>query len=323
MSKTPAILFLLFLLIVPAWSQQTSPENSQLPQANVHEDVEVDLVSISMTATDWKGKFVTNIKPEELTLKEDGVVQQVQRFTNSAIDPDVVPLTVAYLIDTSTSMNESLKGISKLDVAKRAASSVLQEMQPTDQMLLMNFNRDSFMVSELTSDKAQLEAALALVKVKYGRTALYDGIYKALDKIKDQWGRKLMVICTDGQDNASTHSLDELLIENLTAADVTVLAFGAVEFEPAYTWQGMQDEIRRGKEALKRLADSTGGFAYFPKNLEEAAKATDKLREIVRSQYSLAYRSTNPALDGSWRKIEITCTRSGVKLRFRSGYYAK
>lgn len=320
-------IFFIFLfaafLVARGWSQQTSPAPDAKAPKKIHEDLEVDLVNLSMTATDWRGRFVTNIKPDELTLKENGVVQKVERFTNSAIDPDQIPLTIAFLIDTSTSMNETSKGVSKFEVSKNAATLVLKELQPEDQMILLTFNRDFFLASELTSDKQQLEAALAVLKVKYGRTALYDGIYEALEKIKDKWGRKLMVICTDGQDNASNNSLDEVLLESLAAADVTVLALGAIEFEPVYKWPGQQAEWRKAKEALERLADYTGGFAFFPDNYNEAGEVTEKLREIIRSQYSLAYRSTSPQLDGSWRKIEITCKRSNLKLRYRTGYSAK
>ena len=74
---------------------------------------------------------------------------------------------------------------------------------------------------------------------------------------------------------------------------------------------------------LQRLADNTGGFASFPSNVGEAEKVTAKLREIIRSQYSIAYKSTNPLMDGSYRKIEIQCKRSKLKLVYRRGYFAK
>jgi Ca-activated chloride channel homolog len=315
--------FIFILLAHPSWTQQTftTPQTSMNDQ--LHENVEVNLVNLTLTATDWKGKFVTNLTQQDLTLTENGVVQQIARFANSAIDQDQVPLTVAFLIDTSTSMNETNKGVSKFDIAKKAASIVLSELREQDKMVLWTFNRDFFQVSELTSDKTKIQDALQSMKVQYGRTALFDGIYAALQKIKNEWGRKIMVVCTDGQDNASTRHLDEVLLENLSDADITVLSLGIVEFVPAYTWQGQQEERKQAKDDLQRLADNTGGFAFFPANVGDAEKVTTKLREIVRSQYSIAYKSTNPLMDGSYRKIEIQCKRSKLKLIYRRGYFAK
>jgi Ca-activated chloride channel homolog len=79
----------------------------------------------------------------------------------------------------------------------------------------------------------------------------------------------------------------------------------------------------RGKEILETLAQKTAGYAFFPKNLKDAQKLFELLRSFVRSQYYLAYRSTNTKLDGSWRKMELTCKRKDVKLHYRSGYFAK
>ena len=323
MIKRFFFLFLMMLTVPPLWTQQTSSFPQSIPNEKLHENVEVELVNLTMTATDWKGKFVTNLTQDDLTLTENGVVQKIARFSNSALDQDQVPLTVVFLIDTSTSMNETNKGVSKFEIAKKAASVVLGELQPQDKMMLWTFNRDFFQVSELTSDKTKIQDALLTMKVQYGRTALFDGIYAALEKIKNEWGRKIMVVCTDGQDNASTHRLDEVLLENLSDADVTVLSLGIVDFVPTYQWQGEQEGRKQAKDDLQRLADNTGGFAFFPANVGDAEKVTTKLREIIHSQYSIAYKSTNPAMDGSYRKIEIQCKRSNVKLVYRRGYFAK
>jgi VWFA-related protein len=132
-----------------------------------------------------------------------------------------------------------------------------------------------------------------------------------------------MVVCTDGQDNASVNRLDEVLLENLSDADITVISLGIVEFVAAPTWQGQVEERKQAKEDLERLSDNTGGFAFFPTSVGDAEKVTEKLRNIIRSQYSIAYKSTNPALDGSYRKIEIQCKKSKLKLVYRHGYFAK
>lgn len=318
------LVILCLLLSLPAWTQQTAPDPDTPEDTGLNEAVEVDLVNLTLTAIDGKGRFVTNLRPDELTLKENQVPQKISILANSASENEQVPLTLAFLLDTSASMNESSKGVSKLDIAKNAATLVMKQLRADDKMILMTFNKKSSEVSGLTSDKIQLENAIQNLKIQYGRTALFDTINTALEKIKDEWGRKIMIICSDGQDNASDAHLDEVMLENLNSAEVTVLAVGIVGFtRSAYTWIGQQEELRRAKEELKRVASDTGGFAYFPSDLEEANDVNEKIRDIVRSQYSLAYKSTNPVMDGSWRKIEISCSRPKVKLVYRTGYYAK
>ncbi len=318
------LLILCILLSLPAWTQQTAPDADATLNSELNEAVEVDLVNLTLTAIDWKGRFVTDLRPEELTLKENQVSQKISSLSNSASENEQVPLTLAFLLDTSASMNESSKGVSKLDIAKNAASLVLKQLRPEDKMILMTFNKKSSEASELTSDKIKLESAIQNLKIQYGRTALFDCIYTTLEKIKNEWGRKIMIICSDGQDNASDAHLDEVMLENLNFSEVTVLAVGITAFtRTTYTWTGQQQELHRAKEELKRIASDTGGFAYFPSNLEEAHSVNEKIRDIVRSQYSLAYKSTNPVMDGSWRKIEISCSRPKIKLVYRSGYYAK
>jgi VWFA-related protein len=101
-----------------------------------------------------------------------------------------------------------------------------------------------------------------------------------------------------------------------TVADVPVIGLrGRVKTLPA-------TPMFRGREILQSLADKTAGYAFFPKNLKESEKVRALLGSFVRSQYYLAYRSTNPKLDGSFRKIKLQCKRKGIQLRYRAGYYA-
>lgn len=292
---------------------------SSIAIAQIHENVNVDLVNVYLSATDSKGHFITNLKQEELTLKEDGVVQNLSNFTNFALEKSDklgekdVPLTLAFVIDTSQSMGEEISGgQQKIDIVKNAAFRLLDELRSEDSTMLITFNDTPTEVTPLTSDRKKMEQDLLFQDVQGGNTAVLDSIYFAMEKIKAKFGRKIIVICSDGEDTASYLKFDEVL-SNLIASDVTVLAFGTM---------ALNSSSMKGRFILEKIADASGGYAFFPTNLESLNEVMEKLRQGMRSQYSLAYHSTKKP-DGSWRKIQIASKRSGIKLRYREGYYAK
>jgi len=286
--------------------------------AQIREKVEVQLVNVYLTAFDSKGKFVTDLQSNDLILKEDGVPQSISTFTNLLHDSDKlgeagVPLTVALVVDTSQSMAEAITGQQqKIDIVKNAAFRIVDELRPDDQLTLISFHDTAEETLALTSDIKQIKEDLLFEDVVGGNTALLDAIYFALQKIKTAFGRKLIVVCSDGEDTSSVLRFDEVL-NNLIASDVTLLAFGTM---------GLGSSSLRGHFTLQKLAEESGGYAFFPTSLKELDSVMDRLRESMRSQYSLAYHPTRSAADGTWRKIEIVSKRGGLKLRYRQGYQA-
>ncbi|HSE42477.1 MAG TPA: VWA domain-containing protein, partial [Acidobacteriota bacterium] len=102
-----------------------------------------------------------------------------------------------------------------------------------------------------------------------------------------------------------------------------IVALGTITYTYGFNWYGATRKAHEGKDNLQKLADETGGYAFFPQNRKQIAQVQDMIRSFIRSQYSLAYRSTNSAADGSWRQITISCKRKGIDLRYRDGYYAR
>jgi len=309
--KLPRFCFALFslfglLFINPASAQE------------VHENVAIELVNVYLTATDHSGRFITDLKPEELTLLEDGKVQNISNFTNFAqVESDKlgekgVPLTVAFVIDTSESMGEAISGEEKIDIVKNAAYRLEGELRDEDQMTLISFNDTPSEITSMTSEKKKFEKDLLFLSVQRGNTALLDSIYFAMEKLKDKFGRKIIVVCSDGEDTASYLRFDEVL-SNVIASDITILAFGTM---------ALGSNSIRGRYILEKLAQASGGYAFFPTSLDALNQAMEKLRQGMRSQYSLGYRPQR-AMDGKWRKIEVTCKKPGIKLRYREGYLAK
>lgn len=281
-------------------------------------EVDVEVVNVYVSATDAKDHFIKDLNIEDFVVKEDGVEQKVSHFSNFAeeksdkLGEKDVPLTVAFVIDTSESMGMSVTSQPKIDIVKSAAFRVMDELRPDDQMMLISFNKTPTEVTPLTSDKKKFSQDLLFQGVEGGNTALLDSIYFALEKIKDQFGRKIIIVCSDGDDTASYLRLEEVL-SNVIASDVTILSFGTME---------LGSGSMRGRLILEEMAKASGGYAFFPTSLNALKEVMEKLRQSMRSQYSLGYTPAKGA-DGTWRRLEVLCKRPGVKLRCRAGYYAK
>jgi Ca-activated chloride channel homolog len=282
------------------------------------ENLNIDIVNVYLTATDTKGNFIKDLVVGDFILKEDGVVQPITNFANFSnessdkLGEKDVPLTVAFVIDSSESMAQLISGQQKMDIVKNAAFRLIDELKPEDQMMLVTFNEFTDEVTPLTHDRKAFSQDLLFQDVKGGNTALLDSIYFAMNKIKDQWGRKVVVICSDGEDTSSHLKLDEI-VSNLVASDIMVLAFGTMS---------LNSDSLRGRFILEKLANASGGYAFFPSSLKKLDEVMEKLRAGMRSQYSLGYKVPRSKMDGSWRKIQIACKKQGVKLRHREGYFA-
>ncbi len=304
--KRALVLSAFIFFSVISWSQ------------DVRENLRVDLVNVYLSATDSKGRFITNLKQDELILKENGTAQRISHFSNFAneqsdkLGEKDVPLTMALVMDKSESMSAEIQGSNKLDIVKNAAFRLMDELKANDRMTLISFNDMPSQDTQLISDKKKISTAILFQSVEGGYTALLDSIYFAMEKLKDEQGRKIIVIFSDGEDTMSRLRLDEV-ISNLVASDITVLAFGTM---------ALGSNSLRGRYILDKLAEASGGYAFFPSSLRSLNEVMEKLRAGMRSQYSLGYKPLNESRDGAWRVIEITCKRPGVKLRYRKGYTA-
>jgi Ca-activated chloride channel homolog len=284
-----------------------------------YEKLNIDIVNVYLTATDPKGQFITDLTPQDFILKEDGVEQAITNFANFSLESSDklgeknVPLTIAFVIDSSNSMAEKISGHQKLDIVKNAAFRLIDELKPEDKTMLVAFNEFPDEVTPLTSDIKAFREDLLFEEVKGGGTALLDSIYFAMDKIKHEWGRKVIVVCSDGEDTASKLRLDEVL-SNLVASDVTVLSFGTMS---------LSSESMRGRHILQKIAEASGGYAFFPTSLKSLERIMEQLRKGMRSQYSLGYKVPREKLDGGWHKIQIVCKRNNIKVRHREGYFAQ
>jgi VWFA-related protein len=283
-----------------------------------HETVSVTAINIFALAKDGNGRLVLDLHRDEFTVLENGISQSILDVSNFAKDKsnnltgEDVPLSITFALDTSASMASTLENKKRIEVAKSAVLMLMDELKPEDQMMLVSFSRYPKILTQMTSNKQQVEDLLLVQRPSSERTAIYDSLSEVLDRMKDSTGTKILVLCTDGEDNSSKVNFDTFL-NKIAGMDVLVLAFSIPT----------GDENPQSQYEIKKIAEITGGYAFFPTNAGELKEILMKIRRAMRNQYSIWYRPTNSAKDGHWRSIQILCSRPGIELYHRPGYFAR
>ncbi|HVN82365.1 MAG TPA: VWA domain-containing protein [Terriglobia bacterium] len=276
--------------------------------------VSVDLVNVLFTISDSNNRLITNLNKEDFVVEEDGKRQQVEYFSKEV----TLPLTLAILIDSSPSV-EPIIGLEK-----RTAMDFLESvLRKEDLALLMNFDRSVTLLQDFTTDLRRLEKSIQTITIGSG-TSIHDAVYLACDeKLKEETGRKSIILLSDGADTTSKLKMKEA-VESAQRADVIIFAIsnrtrGGFSFGMGPVGMGYEGD----DSTLKKYAEVTGGRAFFPSKPQDFKKAFDQIQEELRSQYSLAYRSTNQARDGSYRSLKISVqNQKNLKVRAKKGYYA-
>jgi len=269
--------------------------------------VNVELVNVLFTITDRRGKFVTNLEKGQLKISEDSRQQTITNFSQETN----LPLTIGILIDTSSSIRD------KFRFEQEAALDFLERtLRPSqDKAFLVTFDSAIELIQDYTDDIQSLRKAIHQVRPG-GGTKLYDSITLACqEKLKSEPGRKVLILISDGDDNLSLQTLATSL-EIAQKADVVIYAISTNA--SGFTAQASP----RNDKVMKKLAEETGGRAFFPFKAEDLSESFQNIGTELRSQYSLAYRSTNPARDGSYRTIRIDAEHRALKVKARRGYYA-
>ena len=274
----------------------------------------VDLVSLHVTVTDPEQHYVTGLRREDFAILEDGKRQELTLFGVSE-----APLALAVLLDSSASMLDNLA------IMQDAAAGFVRELRPRDVATIIEFDTQAQILSYFTSDRGALETAIRQTWPD-GATALYDALYiglKEFDKLRaeDANGdtrRRAMVVLSDGDDTSSVVGLKDTL-ELARRAGVVVYAIG-IGVQPPGPGQNVS---RSADFALRRIAQHTGGRAFFATEAQQLAGLYQEIARELSSQYVLGYASTNTRRDGRWRRIAVTVRRENVNVRTKPGYYAQ
>ncbi len=275
---------------------------------------QVSLVNLYAIVRDRQGNYVSDLTRDRFRVTENGRAQVIERFSD-----EWKPLRIAIVIDTSLSMQGD-----KLEAAREAALSFLGGLRPDDQGMVVAFSDAVEIAQPLTSDRTLLQSAIEKTHAR-GGTALYDAIWRTADQLEKFDGRRVIVLLSDGRDEAasglepgSLHTEEEALDRALRSeAMIFAIGFGR---NLAAEWDFFH---RRSLEAiLREMAEATGGRALFSSRTGKLRKTFDEVAEDLRHQYSLAYISDDPKRDGTWREIRLTIGRPDLSVITRKGYFA-
>ncbi|MFT4114795.1 VWA domain-containing protein [Silvibacterium sp.] len=284
---------------------QGAPQDSS--QYTITQQVnEVDLV---FTVTDRHGHFISDLKQSDFALLDDQKApERVYSFTRQTN----LPLRLGVLIDTSTSIH------TRFAFEQQAAKEfLLQILKPaSDKSFVMGFDVTPDYKTPWSNNLDTLSTGIDGLRPG-GGTALFDAVYSAcrdrlLDAARGQEPvRKAMVLISDGDDNQSHAYLDDA-IKECQRAETIVYAIST----------NVSPSRDRGDDVLEKIAEETGGRAFFPKNISDMPISFEAIQDELRSQYALVYKPADFKADGAFRPIYLFCLDRRYSVRVRKGYFA-
>ncbi len=254
--------------------------------------VDTRLVVLPVTVMDKTGHLVINLPETAFEVFENNVRQTIKVFKR-----EDVPVSMGLVIDNSGSMRD------KRAKVEAAALALVKDSNPKDEVFIVNFNDEAFLDKDFTNDVKDLEEGLARIDSR-GGTAMRDAIRMSIDHLKEKAkkDKKVLVVVTDGNDNSSLISLENL-VKSSQDSGVLIYTVGLLSEEE-------KREAKRCKRALEELASVTGGESYFPKEVTEVDRVAHQVARDIRNQYTLGYTPTNIALDGSLPANQSHCQRT-------------
>jgi VWFA-related protein len=289
------------LSLLPA---RVTPLGQQTPTFSANSE----LVVLHVTVRDRKGAYVSGLPQEAFNVVEDGQAQTVRFFTDTDL-----PATIGLLIDSSGSMYQHRSRVIS------AAAAFAQASHPQDEIFALAFNENVYTVlpgtAPFTNDSNILRDSLERTIGTRGRTALYDGIAGGVDYLaRGSRERKVLILLSDGGDNASRSTRDEA-VQKAQASNAVLYTIGLIE-------DGSRDA---NPALLKELSQASGGESFRPKTPAAIADALHRIATDIRHTYTIGYASTNTARDGGFRSVRVVVTAPPGRplvIRSRTGYLA-
>lgn len=291
-------------------TQSAQPQGGQDPYKI---QSQVSLVVLHASVLNDRSVFVPGLKEDNFRVFEDKVEQKLSVFKQ-----EDVPVSFGLVVDNSGSMRD------KRPQVNAAALTFVKTSNPQDEGFVVNFNDEYYLDTEhdFTSDLNEMKTALERIDAR-GSTALYDAVIGSLDHLKKGTrDKKVILVVTDGEDNASRHTLENT-VEQAQRNDAVIYAVGVFSDDDI---KHNKRTMKKARTALFQLANATGGLAFFPETADDTEAICTQIAHDIRNQYTLAYYPTNVARDGSFRavQVEVIPPRGTGKLsvRTRAGYYA-
>src|SRR5580704_9936563 len=303
----------------PASKAAPQPVNSDLQTLKVN----VNLVNVYFSVRDKNG-YITNLHKDDCSIFEDRVAQTTKNFTQEKN----LPLTIGILLDTSGSQ------INVLPLEQQSGAEFLKDvLTPKDEAFLISFDINVNLLADYTNSPREIKRSIDSAVINTGAgtgsitgngnprgTLLFDAVYLAAhDKLRQEAGRKILVLLTDGGDQGSQ--------ENLKTATEAAQKANAIVYVILIADRGFYggygiNLADTGSAAMDRLARDTGGrLINVGNNGKKLQEAFDQIQDELRTQYLASYTPTNLKADGTFRNLNITC-QQGQKVQARKGYYA-
>jgi VWFA-related protein len=288
----------------PAKSDPAKPDSDESVATIVHV---VNEVRVVFTVTDRHGRYIKDLKRDDFRVIDDQKPAELRSF-RSETD---LPLQVGLLVDASNSVRDRFKF--EQEAAIEFLNAIIRPRY--DKAFVVGFDATPEVTQDFTDNTEGLSAGVRMLRAG-GGTAMYDALYFACrDKLlkQEQTGpvRRAIILLSDGEDNLS-HVTREEAIDMAARAEVIVYTIST-------NISGMKG---KGDKVLERIADATGGRAFFPFQMRDVSDAFLSIQEELRSQYAVAYKPADFAADGRYRTIAILAQDKGMKVRTRKGYYA-
>ncbi len=269
-------------------------------------------VSLNASVFDQSGRSIQTLDKDAFRVYEDGVQQTITSFRHEDL-----PVSLGILIDSSGSMYD------KRAAVDQASLDLVKLSNPQDEAFLVDFSYEAFIDQDFTGDIDKLQQGLSYIKSS-GGTAIYDALEGAADYLSKnaKHPKQVLLLVTDGEDNASSATLDEA-IRRIQDLDGPVIYCVGLLFGEDKDGES-KSESRHAQRVLETLSEETGGQAYFPRSLKEVDPIAQEVANDIRTQYTIAYHSTKSPELGGYRQVHVEAKDKGfgrLTVRTRSGYY--
>jgi Ca-activated chloride channel homolog len=298
------------LAAIGVYSQQAMYSQQVDTGTVFHSDTRV--VVCHTTVVDHAGRLVDHLAKESFSVFENNVRQEIKVFKH-----EDVPVSMGLVIDSSGSMRNSNKRAG----VEAAAMALIRASNPDDEVFVIHFNDETYFDNpggkDFLTKPEQMEEALRRTEPS-GGTAMRDAVQLAIGWLKKAHKeKKVLVVVTDGEDNASSEDNSlENVVRSARQNEVLIYSVGLLSEED-------HKAAASARHQLNELADATGGEAFYPKDVGEVDTIAHQVARDLRSQYTIEYSPSNPAMDGTFRKIRVAVRAQGSPTaRTRTGYYA-
>ena len=297
-----------------SFSQPAEKQDSASPKQF---QIQVDMVSLPVVVTTGKGEYITNLQRDDFVVLDNGIPQEIEGFTTVE-----EPASIALTLDTSDSMRPYSS------IIQNEATRFITFLKKEDRLAILSFNDDVVLWESFSLYGRKNPGVIRQMEYK-GMSAVYEAVWLSLQQVlRHEYGRKALVLFSDGIDNRSQTVTEEETIDLARRTEATIYCIyysASKKRSGRFPLPGGGEdraEIKAGREYLMKISGMSGGTLVDAKNIGDLGQAFRKIANELSSQYSVGYYPSNLERNGEFHRVEVKLKRSGYTARTREGYYA-